>query len=338
MQSIKINTGSIDLVNIGLIVLSLILAYLMPFGLFLFAYAVLGPLHYLTEINWLNERKLFVKHNPVWVALVMVTVALMSLPKVLQFLNLTGSTTVLQLIETLALASNPALVLCIWFAIVLAATDNKRVHRVGFGIGLLVFAVSFVLPAYTMVLGLLVPTLIHVYVFTVLFMLYGAKKSNSNVGYASVLLMLMAPLLILFFEVDKGFYDIPEMAKSMFTTSGFHLTNIKIGQLLGLSDGTSFFFYGSWELKLQRFIAFAYTYHYLNWFSKTAIIGWHRGIKGNRFWFIIMLWLSIVTLFLIDYRIGFYSVLGLSFLHVLLELPLNALSIRDTTFGDHLSR
>jgi hypothetical protein len=24
-----------------------------------------------------------------------------------------------------------------------------------------------------------------------------------------------------------------------------------------------------------RFIAFAYTYHYLNWFSKTDIIRWH---------------------------------------------------------------
>ena len=26
--------------------------------------------------------------------------------------------------------------------------------------------------------------------------------------------------------------------------------------------------------RVMRFIAFAYTYHYLNWFTKTRVIGW----------------------------------------------------------------
>ena len=44
-------TKKIDLLNIGLIALSLIIAIMLPFRLFSFSYAILGPLHYLTEIN-----------------------------------------------------------------------------------------------------------------------------------------------------------------------------------------------------------------------------------------------------------------------------------------------
>ena len=41
--------------------MSAILAYFMPFETFLFAYAFLGPLHYLTEISWLHDRQYFSK-------------------------------------------------------------------------------------------------------------------------------------------------------------------------------------------------------------------------------------------------------------------------------------
>ena len=51
----------VDLLNIGLILLSLLAAFWMPFGVFLFSYAILGPLHYMTEINWLDERSYFSK-------------------------------------------------------------------------------------------------------------------------------------------------------------------------------------------------------------------------------------------------------------------------------------
>ena len=37
--------------------------------------------------------------------------------------------------------------------------------------------------------------------------------------------------------------------------------------------------------KVQAFLAFAYTYHYLNWFSKTLIIKWHQVAKKKfGFW------------------------------------------------------
>src|ERR1043166_5039049 len=48
-------------INSGLIILSCIVAFYIPFELFLFSYAVLGPLHYLTEIGWLHKKNYFTK-------------------------------------------------------------------------------------------------------------------------------------------------------------------------------------------------------------------------------------------------------------------------------------
>ena len=49
----------INYLNIGLMIGACLAAYVFPFELFLFSYAVLGPLHYLTEISWLHERSYF---------------------------------------------------------------------------------------------------------------------------------------------------------------------------------------------------------------------------------------------------------------------------------------
>jgi len=49
----------INYLNIGLMLASCVLAFALPFELFLLAYAVLGPLHYLTEISWIHDRKYF---------------------------------------------------------------------------------------------------------------------------------------------------------------------------------------------------------------------------------------------------------------------------------------
>lgn len=56
----KRTADAVNYANIGLMVLSCLAAYVFPFQLFLFSYAVLGPLHYLTEISWLHDRDYFV--------------------------------------------------------------------------------------------------------------------------------------------------------------------------------------------------------------------------------------------------------------------------------------
>ena len=58
---LKTRDVQINYLNIGLMFMSAILAFFMPFETFLFAYAFLGPLHYLTEISWLHDRQYFAK-------------------------------------------------------------------------------------------------------------------------------------------------------------------------------------------------------------------------------------------------------------------------------------
>ena len=53
--------AQINYLNMGLMALSAVLAYFLPFETFLMAYAFLGPLHYLTEISWLHDRNYFSK-------------------------------------------------------------------------------------------------------------------------------------------------------------------------------------------------------------------------------------------------------------------------------------
>jgi hypothetical protein len=73
---------------------------------------------------------------------------------------------------------------------------------------------------------------------------------------------------------------------------------------------------------VMRFIAFAYTYHYLNWFSKTSVIKWHQ---VPRPWLILVIvsWLSAVAIYAVDYMLGLEVLFLLSMLHVFLEFPLN---------------
>src|SRR5687767_4684915 len=54
-------SATLQYVNTGLIIFSCIVAFFIPFELFLFSYAILGPLHYLTEIGWLHKKNYFTK-------------------------------------------------------------------------------------------------------------------------------------------------------------------------------------------------------------------------------------------------------------------------------------
>src|SRR5262249_43576366 len=73
---------------------------------------------------------------------------------------------------------------------------------------------------------------------------------------------------------------------------------------------------------VMRLIAFAYLYHYLNWFSKTSIIKWHE-VGRNRAVGILGFWLAGGAVYLYDYRLGLGLFYFLSLLHVFLEFPLN---------------
>src|ERR1039458_6383144 len=70
------STKTIDITNIGLLLFACALAYVIPFELFLFSYAVLGPLHYLTEITWLKKRDCFTNGKKDYIFLIVTSVIL----------------------------------------------------------------------------------------------------------------------------------------------------------------------------------------------------------------------------------------------------------------------
>ena len=84
------DSSRIDLVNIGLVILSCIAAYLFPLELLVFSFVVLGPLHYLTEISWLEKRGFFVRERFDYFFLVAMCLAI----AILQFFKLPFSRTV----------------------------------------------------------------------------------------------------------------------------------------------------------------------------------------------------------------------------------------------------
>ena len=94
-------------------------------------------------------------------------------------------------------------------------------------------------------------------------------------------------------------------------------------KLLGLSDGTTFYFYESLKLRLMQFIAFIYCYQYLNWFSKTTVIKWHKLLNLKKTITIVVIWLAGLSMYLYYFRLGFLVSLFLSFMFVILEFPLN---------------
>src|SRR6476659_7779973 len=61
--------NKINYINIGLMLISCIGAFIMPFEVFLLSYAVLGPLHYLTQISWLYDRGWFTTGKWDWIPL-----------------------------------------------------------------------------------------------------------------------------------------------------------------------------------------------------------------------------------------------------------------------------
>ena len=72
--------------------------------------------------------------------------------------------------------------------------------------------------------------------------------------------------------------------------------------------------------------AFAYTYHYLNWFSKTGVIRWHT-VSRSRMAAIALLYVASLAIYAYDYATGLIALFTLSLLHVLLEFPLDVRTI-----------
>jgi hypothetical protein len=305
--------------NSGLMVASLAAAYLIPFELFLLAYAVLGPLHYLTEISWIHDRRYFMDGDAsargrritrLWLLLVGATLAVMVYGLAAEKL-LDG-------------AASPRIEIGLFYLVLVAAALLVfRSHAFVTAGTLLLTAVGLLLfnssPYYGLIAFFII-TIVHVLVFTAAFVLLGALKTRSRA--AALSLGIYAACLACLFLVSPAGGAVSAFARDSYQP--FEALNAQLIQVLGLGAGTAArdIYESDAGATVMRLIAFAYTYHYLNWFTKTSVIGWAKMPKA-RAAAIALLWIAAVAVYAWDYLLGFVLLYALSVLHVMLELPLN---------------
>jgi len=317
--------------NIILIFISLFLSLILPFELFLFSYAVLGPLHYLTEINWLHQKNYFIRERKyVWI-LILFTIAITSLVlfRYLKFESIFLN----HLSKYSKLLINVLLVTSLLFSIGLVLfKESKKIFLT------LIFAFIFGLlflkffPFSFLIIGVFLPTIIHVYFFTLLFMVFGTLKNRSVYGVIAIVVLILVPLFI-FYNPFLVAFQTSEYVKDVFLQTRFKNVIVSVNQILNDTSISFFNFNSVVIIKIQTFIAFSYTYHYLNWFSKTSIIGWNKNRSKSYLAFILILWLASIGLYVYSYKIGVLALYFLSLFHVIVEFPLNIISIREVFFS-----
>lgn len=322
--------AKIDLLNIVLIFLSLFISLIVPFELFLFSYAVLGPLHYITEINWLHQKDYFVKDKRyIWILLVLtVSITLVSIFKYLNFETLFSG----YLLSYSKWLINLLIVSSFFFSIGLVLfKDSKKI--IGSLIAAFILGWLFLnfIPFSFIMIGVFLPTLIHVYLFTLLFMVFGFLKKPNVYGMLAIIILSFVPFYI-FYNSFLFAGQISESVKAIFLESRFKNVIISFNQLLNDNPIYEFNFTSDIILKIQSFIAFAYTFHYLNWFSKTSIIGWNNNLSKSKLLLVLIIWMASIALYAYSYKTGIIALFFLSMFHVIVEFPLNIISIKEVFF------
>jgi hypothetical protein len=279
-----------DAIHLGLMLAALGITYLVPFELLLLSYVVLGPAHYFTEISWLHDRKYFLPHRSVPIALagIAVIAALVDNASWFGICALLAAT-------TSALQGTAVMMVAIWLTAVMAMNGSSLA-----------------------VIGILLPTLIHVSLFTLVFMVLGAIKSGSRKQTLLVVLYLAAIALLLAVPPSAS-TQIPAFAK----VGHEYFGNVApaLSRLFGIPNLKL-------DTGLTALLAFVYTYHYLNWFIKAEVIRW-ADISRTRLALVAAASAGSTALYFYDYTFGFTVLLALSLIHVVLEFPLNSLALRQ---------
>lgn len=280
-------TLRIDVTNIGLILASCALAHYLPFDLVLFSYAFIGPAHYLTQISWMHDRNYFVSTKNAGVMFVVMTMVCMLMPG-----------------YALA-AAVIALIMAMSLYVVMPNTKQWKIT--GAVLGTLLVLSTLISPISTLFFAVLLPTVIHIFVFTACFMWSGAIRSRRTSSYIAFFALLICAAT---FFLPTPIVMRPDMVGLQF----FDPIVAYLRAILPLSDAA--------VVQVFGFLSFAYTYHYLNWFSKAEVIQWHR-IPRKRLAAIVAIYIVAISVYLYDYVTGFMFILFLGQLHVFLEFPLN---------------
>jgi hypothetical protein len=287
-----------DVVHFGLMLAAAVLAYVLPFELVLLSYAILGPAHYFTEISWLHDRGY---HLPHWgFAIVLAVVAL----------------------AAMFMASAWWLGVLLWIVFLgcalLAAVKSPHLRGL---FGLAVVIVTFAMMAGGAPFNLvwvLLPTFIHVCIFTLVFMTLGAIKAKSRAQFALIGVYLVVIAVILA-APPSDHTLIPALAR--IGQQNWGGVAPALGALVGMPEL-------EFPGRITGLLSFVYTYHYLNWFIKAEVVRWNR-ISRPRLVGVVALSAASTALYFWNYQIGLMVLLLISLLHVVLEFPLNALAIRQ---------
>jgi hypothetical protein len=280
-----------DVAHLVLMLAALGLAYVVPFELLLLSYVVLGPAHYATEISWLHDRSFFLPQRSVAAGLAALAVIAAFIENASWFgIVMWGAFVICTAIQSIV-------VLLAAIALTLAMAVN------GTSIA---------------VLGVLLPTLVHVSLFTLVFMTLGAWRSGEKVQWILVAAYLAAIGLILLAPPTAGML-VPSFAKA----SQDYFGNVApaLGRLFGIRNVQL-------DTRLTSLLAFVYTYHYLNWFIKAEVIRWTT-MTGRRLALVAAASGLSTALYFYDYALGFTVLLAFSLAHIVLEFPLNTLALRQ---------
>jgi hypothetical protein len=287
-----------DVAHLCLMLLGVGLTYLVPFELLLLSYVILGPAHYFTEISWLHDRKYFLPHRsvPLGLAFVAVIAAIIDNASWFGFV-MWGSFVVCALIAATTTAAQVSVLLLI-------ATGLT--------------AVMYANGSSLAVLGILLPTLIHVSLFTLVFMILGAYRSGSR-AQALLIVVYLAAIGLILAVPPSASTQIPTFAKA--GQEYFGNVAPALGRLFGIAGLRL-------DTRLTSLLAFVYTYHYLNWFIKADVIRW-ADIPRIRLALVVAASAASTALYFYDYAFGFTVLLALSLVHIVLEFPLNGLALRQ---------
>ena len=238
---------NIDLLNIFLMLLSGIFALALPFQTFLIVYAFLGPLHYLTEINWLQQHNYFLQNKK--------NVYYLFLP----ILIIGGVVYIPSLIEL-----KPIIPFLIFFTLLVAIFNNFEEERIYKNWKFLFLTIigsitSFYFRNYFhSVFSIFFPTLIHVFVFTGIFMLSGFLKTKNKLSLVSFIFFILIAGFLLSFNWTNLIIEKNIVSKYQ----SFEKLNQILLSVIG--EDKSNIYVSNFGIRIMQFIAFAYSYHYFN--------------------------------------------------------------------------
>lgn len=290
--------------NFAALLISAAAATVAPLQVFLFVYAFVGPLHYLTEMAWLKKKDFYsgdwLVSSPIYVLIASLLCVAVSVDFYLHRGITAYTVGLLVLLSLSTRIRNPYVLLSLLLAGVLA---------------------KFFVHGFVIFIGAILPTIVHVYVFTLLFMISGLvrERKRTLLSWLNPALLLAMPAILLTINPS---YRAPG---SYWITAETGLSDLH-GYLVGLLGSNmhpdASILANPAAAAVLRFLAFIYLFHYLNWFTKTELLKWHR--VSRRSWAVILsLYAVSVGCYLWNFLVGFYIVNFLSLLHVFLEFPLD---------------